>query len=650
MTDRVRRNGQLSSCEPCRHSKLRCDHNRPICGRCVRRGLPQSRCHYHPAPMAMARQSTPQSVQDISHQQQLSSLMCFNDPNAPHMQRTYTSLTRTGVAAYQAPLPSRHKISEGTSLLNEILELATEVGEPLESSSVLDPNSCFHGPLIEVAWKETNNKIRTLIHDCSITDMESISQAIFARTSSAPLFPPTAAAVFLGGERDKSPGSAAHHTLKSDRKALMQRAFRACIQCESYCDYLGAINDFTLTFLLLTILLATWCFGDDSYHVLRLEGSMTSVFFALGFHRGVQSDSSVPFYMVKIRRRAIAWAHDYDKACASFMSRPARLSRSFCVIELPLELSDSIIMGTTESFLRARESLDDHGWSKDMDILPVSRLRAQLMLSVIREEALELKIGPAVPGLEAKAVFVLQKLKSTWQSLPAHLKYDTAQHWEVEASPTMILQGLRLEYLYTEFLLHTLLGPFSRMYRESLIITAHEVVNLVLLPTRKRALLYSHRADMEWTLVFYAVPCSSVLILELLRENQHPEERLPINRSGIIQDISGLISCCDSLTESGQSNYQICKQAQSIFSRSLDSILNQDEPTQKNKSGQLTMHLHEHSDQDHHGRADSTSAEAPNAVVQDHEWMSWLDSVGLQGDSCLESLFPTLDLPIDETI
>ena len=79
------------------------------------------------------------------------------------------------------------------------------------------------------------------------------------------------------------------------------------------------------------------------------------------------------------------------------------------------------------------------------------------------------------------------------------MKYDAAQHWEVEASPTMILQGLRLEYLYTEFLLHTLLGPFSRMNRESLIITAHEVVNLVLLPTRKRAFLYSHRADMEWT-------------------------------------------------------------------------------------------------------------------------------------------------------
>lgn len=46
----TRRNGQLSSCEPCRKSKLRCDHSTPICGRCFRRGQPDL-CHYHPAPL-----------------------------------------------------------------------------------------------------------------------------------------------------------------------------------------------------------------------------------------------------------------------------------------------------------------------------------------------------------------------------------------------------------------------------------------------------------------------------------------------------------------------------------------------------------------------------------------------------------------------
>ena len=77
------------------------------------------------------------------------------------------------------------------------------------------------------------------------------------------------------------------------------------------------------------------------------------------------------------------------------------------------------------------------------------------------------------------------------------MKNDTARKWEMSVDSVMILHSLRLEYLYTEFILHTLLASTSEVDREALIITAQEVVNLVLLPTRKRNLLQSHRADME---------------------------------------------------------------------------------------------------------------------------------------------------------
>ncbi|KAJ5641720.1 hypothetical protein N7490_005720 [Penicillium lividum] len=702
MTDRVRRNGQLSSCEPCRKSKLRCDHNRPICGRCARRRLSQQQCHYHPAPMA--KHSMPQSDTGMLQQQHVPrfiaassspqtedsrpyepinmnrNLMCFADPNTPHSNRIYTSLTRTGIALPRPSLANPQKVSEGAELLNDILELVSEIGDPLECLSFLDAELCVHGPLIELAWTATNNSIRNLLKDRSNINLESISQAIFERTSSPPVFPPTASSgaleaalstealrwetigiycaqigVYLGGEKDKSFSLAAHETWKSDRKTLMQRSFRACIQCEAFCDHLGAINDLTLWFLLPTILFATWCFGDDSYHVLRLVGSMSSVFLALGFHRGIH-DASLPFYLVEIRKRAIAWAHDHDKVLASFTSRPARLSRHFCVIEMPLDLADSVLMGTDEALFKARENLDADGWNKDKAILPVSGHRAQLMLCMIREEALELKLGPAALDLETKADVrcILRNLKSTWQSIPSHLKYDTTKQWTGQTKNGMMLLALRLEYLYTEFLLYTLLACYCETSRERLIITAHEIVSIVLSPTRRRDLLHICRAEMEWTvsgdipreinstfsylptsqLVFYAMPCASVLVLELLRQNQHPTEQLSINRSGIIQDISILISCCDSLTESGQSNYQICKQAQSIFSKSLDSILNQTTPNQRDIE-ELTVH---HEQTGYISPGDSN-------VAQDPEWMAWLDSLGLQGDPWLESIIPTLEFP-----
>lgn len=51
LTEKYRRNGRLQSCEPCRKSKLRCDHVvDPACGRCVKRGT-ASQCFYHPSPL-----------------------------------------------------------------------------------------------------------------------------------------------------------------------------------------------------------------------------------------------------------------------------------------------------------------------------------------------------------------------------------------------------------------------------------------------------------------------------------------------------------------------------------------------------------------------------------------------------------------------
>ena len=50
----TRRNRALASCEPCRKRKSRCDHGKPVCASCQRRGL-DSQCYYHPAPLSKNR-------------------------------------------------------------------------------------------------------------------------------------------------------------------------------------------------------------------------------------------------------------------------------------------------------------------------------------------------------------------------------------------------------------------------------------------------------------------------------------------------------------------------------------------------------------------------------------------------------------------
>ncbi|KAK8855402.1 hypothetical protein PGQ11_011314 [Apiospora arundinis] len=52
---KYRRNRKLQSCEPCRKSKLACDHSVP-CGRCIRRRC-VDKCFYHPNPLTRNRQT-----------------------------------------------------------------------------------------------------------------------------------------------------------------------------------------------------------------------------------------------------------------------------------------------------------------------------------------------------------------------------------------------------------------------------------------------------------------------------------------------------------------------------------------------------------------------------------------------------------------
>lgn len=76
----LRRNGLLSSCEPCRRSKLKCDHTIP-CGRCRRRKRP-TQCVYHPAPMTR--------------------LLSSDDQDSPRICKS-SSITGTRIAAETSP-------------------------------------------------------------------------------------------------------------------------------------------------------------------------------------------------------------------------------------------------------------------------------------------------------------------------------------------------------------------------------------------------------------------------------------------------------------------------------------------------------------------------------------------------------------------
>ena len=85
-----------------------------------------------------------------------------------------------------------------------------------------------------------------------------------------------------------------------------------------------------------------------------------------------------------------------------------------------------------------------------------------------------------------------------------------------------------------------------------------------------------------------------------------------------------LISCCDSLAVSGQSNYQVCKQAQKIFSRCLDQVLNPPTaPSHGLTSGSGGPEVQEHSS------LGSMDFGLTDLYPEDPGWSTWLESFDL---------------------
>lgn len=92
-----RRNGLLSSCEPCRKSKLRCDHQRPVCERCITRGQ-ETRCFYHPSPSSQSSPSHKRALgasQRLRRQRRSDNQIVFHVNDSPIQYTANGSITST---------------------------------------------------------------------------------------------------------------------------------------------------------------------------------------------------------------------------------------------------------------------------------------------------------------------------------------------------------------------------------------------------------------------------------------------------------------------------------------------------------------------------------------------------------------------------
>ncbi|KAK6442132.1 hypothetical protein LTR95_001635 [Oleoguttula sp. CCFEE 5521] len=555
-----------------------------------------------------------------------------------HVSHTYPTLTNDGVASPSvAPAVTSAMMQDALQVLQH-LTMNTINQEELVSLWYEGSGICANGGIIaKSAWQIVHDVVvPTAMRSESLQDLSTLAQSIFTSTWMPQQWPaedsPTAleeayklngpswAAVgmhcFINGMAlsQSRPSPQASQIAVKDYDVVKRECFDACLKCINFCERFGHMNELTLSLLLRVSMLVTWCYGDDTYLAWRLTGDVSSMIFALGYHETQVSSPRVPPYLVDYRGNLVALAYEVDKQLATFTGRPPRLPRRYLSVDLSFSAMQAV-------------QVSGFPTSEDRDI--ALRFRYGVVVNEIREDALDLCFSGKSSELATHVESLMVRAGFVWASLPGEIKYTPAI-WQLKPMYAIGILELRINLLYSEFLLGKLVMHHSTKYREGLVQTSQSVLSLVVSAFNQTTItkLPENRIDLEWWTVLYAMPCASILVLEIFRSIEQPNHPAMCNRAAVIRDLSVLVSCCDWLVEPNNSNYALCKQAQSVFSKSLDRIINHSAPVPVVPIAQMSLATPDPS------TTDLTNGQG-NMLTDDPEWLAWLDTIDLDLDPWL---------------
>lgn len=136
--------------------------------------------------------------------------------------------------------------------------------------------------------------------------------------------------------------------------------------------------------------------GDE---VTMAEGVVNAVFIDAGLHRLPINEEIEP--QSQFKKWLSASGYYLDKSAALLHSRPPAFTRFYSTRQVPLDLTEDELFGTSEDLASAVSQLDKDGWNTYGRISTICWVRALVMIAPIREEILEISFGmnmQAPPG------------------------------------------------------------------------------------------------------------------------------------------------------------------------------------------------------------------------------------------------------------
>lgn len=142
------------------------------------------------------------------------------------------------------------------------------------------------------------------------------------------------------------------------------------------------------------------------YLVWRRVGDLSTAVFASGLHLEDKNNTNTPFWQIEVQRRAFAAIYNIDKVLCTFVGRPPRINQRYCSASAPLDIEFAELALEGEDLQRVLSTIDSNGWNTDGKLRRSTCTRTSFLIARLREEVLEISLGPVQTDALIKARFV----------------------------------------------------------------------------------------------------------------------------------------------------------------------------------------------------------------------------------------------------
>ncbi|KAJ6786488.1 hypothetical protein PWT90_06893 [Aphanocladium album] len=358
-----------------------------------------------------------------------------------------------------------------------------------------------------------------------------------------------------------------------DRRTALDFYKELVADCANLCWNVGNGNTLLCFLLFKRSLLQSNIGGDGDIRHFRLHGDLVALTTYLGLHT-----SNAPFadrsVCVQIRRRLFAGIFNIDKIIAIFTGRPPLLSQRFVSQAEPLDISDEELLQVPLRRGAKYSGVDSAGWSLGDKILPVSPLRARVMIAYVRDSILEMALRNTLIACEDPLLELKQKAVQLHDSFPSSLKYISGDILNPELDSVKVYTRLHvtLEHLHNVFFIERLLSKLHEGVTAELVRISLEIIELSLLPCTNRQLTTGVMCDTDWMLMAYGAPAGGVICMELLRPAAASSGASGVKRSAMVQSLSMLVGCLNAVPPDAP-NYGVSATLKRIIEQVLDRVL-----------------------------------------------------------------------------